>query len=43
MGQQQRHPVEAAQDADRVDNAWRETRGNILQRWLQRLAMPWRR
>jgi hypothetical protein len=42
-GRRTKHPLEAAQDADRVDSAWRETRGNILQRWLQRLLMPWRR
>ncbi|MAS35764.1 MAG: hypothetical protein CL610_17270 [Anaerolineaceae bacterium] len=42
-GRGDRHPVQAEQQADTVDDAWNEARGSILQRWLQRVFMPWRR
>lgn len=42
-GQNQRHPMEMERQADTADDAWRETRGSILQRWLARILTPWRR
>jgi hypothetical protein len=35
-------PKEADLQADVADEAWSDTRGNILRRWLRRL-IPWRR
>lgn len=40
--QESRHPTEAEAQADIADEAWSDTRGNILKRWLRRL-LPWRR
>lgn len=37
------HPLEAERKADAADAAWSDTRSNILQRWLRRVLMPWRR
>jgi hypothetical protein len=37
------HPVQAERRAEAVDNAWVDTRGSILKRWLARRLMPWRR
>jgi hypothetical protein len=42
-GRGQRHPAEAAQQADTAQEAWTDTRGSILRRWLTRVLMPWRR
>jgi hypothetical protein len=42
-GNAQRHPAEAAQQASVAQDAWGDTRGSILRRWLTRLVMPWRR
>ena len=42
-GRDDQHPVEASRQAEAADEAWLDTRGGILKRWLQRLLMPWRR
>lgn len=38
-----KHPMEAELHAEVADEAWSQARGNILRRWLRRIAMPWRR
>jgi hypothetical protein len=40
--QEARHPRDAETQAGIADEAWSDTRGSILQRWLGRL-LPWRR
>lgn len=42
-GPGQAHPHEMETRADAADEAWNDTRGGILRRWLERLIMPWRR
>lgn len=42
-GPRNRHPVQLERDADAADEAWSETRGGILRRWLARVFTPWRR
>jgi hypothetical protein len=37
------HPHEMEERADSAHEAWNETRGGILRRWLERVFMPWRR
>jgi hypothetical protein len=37
------HPVEVSRQADAVNEAWIDTRGSIILRWIQRVLMPWRR
>ncbi|MBZ0300931.1 MAG: DUF3488 and transglutaminase-like domain-containing protein [Anaerolineae bacterium] len=37
------HPLESERRAEAAAEAWTSARGSILQRWLQRLLMPWRR
>ncbi len=42
-GRDNQHPVEVGRQAEAADDAWVDTRGSILRRWLQQLVMPWRR
>ena len=42
-GRDDQHPVEIERQAAAADDAWVDTRGSILKRWLRRMVMPWQR